>query len=387
MSMSDIAIVAGYVVRCPLAGYAWQALHYLAGLRELGFDAWFYEDTAYYGECFDPVSGEMGAPRPPASAFAAEFFAHHGFGDRWIFWDAQRDRYAGRDGATARAVLNDAKLVVSLAAVNRLPRSVGRRRAFVDIDPGVTQIQADRDRGLRELLDEYDAHFTIGENIGRPGCIVPTGGRTWHPTRQPIALQYWETDATPPSAGFTTIGRWDEQRRVQELGGRRYSWSKRDQWLHMVELPRATGARFELAMDVDKVPDDRALLAAHGWQVVDPLTVSMDALRYRDYIRSSCGEFSVAKELNVHLATGWFSDRSACYLAAGRPVVVQDTGFGTALPTGAGLLPFATFPEAVDAVRAVVADWSLHSDAARRIAERYFAAPCVLTSLVDRAGV
>jgi hypothetical protein len=384
--MSEIALVAGYVVRCPLAGYAWQALHYLAGLRALGFDAWFYEDTAYYSECFDPVSGEIGAPRPPAAAFAADFFARHGFGDRWIFWDAQRDRYAGRDGATARAVLNEAKLLVSLAAVNRLPRSVARRRAFVDIDPGVTQIQAERDHGLRELLDGYDSHFTIGENIGRPGCAVPTGGRTWHPTRQPIALQYWEPAAAPPSAAFTTIGRWDETRRVQELGGKRYSWSKRDQWLGMVDLPRVTGAQFELAMDVDKTPGDLALLAAYGWRVVDPLSVSIDTLRYRDYIYSSCGEFSVAKELNVHLATGWFSDRSACYLAAGRPVVVQDTGFGTALPTGAGLLSFATFAEAADAVRAVVTEWPQHSAAARRIAERYFAAPGVLAALVDRAG-
>src|SRR5215475_7372339 len=119
--MADIALVAGYVVRCPLAGYAWQALHYLIGLRALGFDAYFYEDTAYYSHCFDPVSGEMGAARPSAIEFAAEFFAVHGFGERWIFWDAQRDRYLGRNTADARAVLADAQLLVSLATVNRLP--------------------------------------------------------------------------------------------------------------------------------------------------------------------------------------------------------------------------------------------------------------------------
>lgn len=385
--MPDVALVAGYVVRCPLAGYAWQALHYLAGLRALGFDAYFYEDTAYYGECFDPVSGEMGAARPGAIAFAANFFARHGFGERWIFWDAQRGCYAGRGEPEARAVVAGAKLVLSLAAVNRLPRGVGTRRVFVDIDPGVTQMQAQHDAGLRDLLDEYDVHFTIGENIGRPGCAVPSGAWTWHATRQPIALELWEPRGPVPGARLTTIGRWDERRRVQELGGARYSWSKRDQWLRFLDLPRLTGAQFELAMDVDKDPADRALLAEHGWAVVDPLALSTDAERYRDYICSARGEFSVAKDLNVRLATGWFSDRSACYLAAGRPVVVQDTGFRSALPTGAGLLAFQRVEEAADAVRSVVADWDLHSAAARRIAEQYFAAQWVLADLLDRAGV
>jgi len=385
--MRDVAVLTGYVVRCPLAGYAWQALHYLNGLRALGFDPYFYEDTAYYSDCFDPVSGEMGDAGPGALAFAAGFFAEHGLGERWIFWDARRDRYAGRTREEARAVLDGAKLLLSLAAVNRMPPGVGARRVFVDIDPGVTQIEALHDAALRELLDAYDVHFTIGENIGRPGCAVPTGGRTWHPTRQPIALDLWEPLARESAAAFTTIGRWDERRRVQALGNERYSWSKRDEWLRYLDVPRATGASFELAMDVDKTPGDRERLAASGWNVVDPLAVSTDAARYRDYIRRSLGEFSVAKELNVRLATGWFSDRSACYLAAGRPVIVQDTGFRTALPTGAGLVPFRTLADAVEAVDAVVGDWPLHSAAARRIAEQHFNARWVLADLLDRAGV
>lgn len=382
-----IALVSGYVVRCPLGGYAWQALHYLAGLRAAGFDAYFYEDTAYYADCYDPVSGEMGEPRQAALDFAAAFFARHGFGERWIFWDAARDRWFGRPAGEARAALSDAKLLISLAAVNRLPKPVGARRVFVDIDPGVTQIQAAGDAGSRELLDEYDAHFTIGENIGRPGCQVPTGGRRWHPTRQPIALDMWEPLASVAVAPFTTVGRWDERRRMQRLGGETYAWSKREQWGPYLDLPGRTGAGFELAMDVDKNPDDLEVLARHGWAVIDPLALSTDAERYRDYLRRSCGEFSLAKDLNVRLATGWFSDRSACYLAAGRPVVVQDTGFGAALPAGAGLFAFRTPDEAAAAVAAVAADWPRHSAAARRIAEEYFAAERVLAHLLERAGV
>jgi hypothetical protein len=385
--MADIAVVTGYVLRCPLAGYAWQALHYLVGLRGLGFDPYFYEDTAHYADCFDPVSGEMGALRPAAVDFAADFFARHGFGERWIFWDAQRDRYLGRSADEARGVLASARLLLGLATVNRLPRAVGKRRVFVDIDPGVTQIQAQREAGLRELLGEYDVHFTIGENIGRPGCRVPTGEWTWNPTRQPIACELWPPLAVAAGAPLTTIGRWDERRRVQELHGRHYAWSKREQWLRFLDLPRLTGAAFELAMDVEKNPGDRELLGAQGWAVVDPLAVSTDPMRYRDYIRSSRGEFSVAKQLNVELATGWFSDRSACYLAAARPVIVQDTGFRAALPVGAGLLAFRTLAEAVAAVRSVAAEWELHSAAARRIAEQCFGAKWVVADLLDRAGV
>jgi hypothetical protein len=385
--VADIAVVSGYVVRCPLAGYAWQALHYLAGLRALGFAAYFYEDTAYYGDCFDPVSGEMGPAQPSAIAFAQAFFARHGWGDRWIFWDAQRDRYSGLDRAAAHGVLADARLVLGLAAVNRLPRDVGTHRVFVDLDPAVTQIEAGHDRNLAGVLDEYDVHFTIGENIGTPGCAVPAGRWTWHPTRPPIDCSLWTPQPSAADAVFTTIGRWDERRRVQQLGGETYSWSKRDEWLRFVDLPGRTGARFELAMDVDKNPGDRELLGQHGWAVVDPLALSTDAEAYRGYICRSLGEFTVAKQLNVRLATGWFSDRSACYLAAGRPVVVQDTGFGTTLPTGAGLLAFSTPEEAADAIIAVTDAWAVHSAAARRIAERYFAARTVLADLLDRAGV
>ena len=385
--MADVALVAGYVVRCPLAGYAWQALHFLTGLRALGFDPYFYEDTAYYPDCFDPITGEMGPPQPAAIGFAQAFFAEHGFGDRWIFWDAQRDRHSGLGRDSARAALADCRLLVGLATVNRLPRGVGKRRVFVDLDPGVTQIQAERDASLAALLDEYDVHFTIGENIGRPECAVPSGRWTWHPTRQPIDLSLWAARAPLPDAPFTTIGRWDERRRGQRLGDAEYSWSKRDEWLRFLALPTLTGARFELAMDIEKNPADRARLVQDGWGIVDPLMVSTDADRYRDYIGRSRGEFSVAKDLNVRLATGWFSDRSASYLAAARPVIVQDTGFRTVLPTGAGLFAFRTVEEAADAVVSVTANWAVHSAAARRIAEQHFAAKWVLAGLLDRAGV
>jgi len=236
------------------------------------------------------------------------------------------------------------------------------------------------------LLSDYDTHATIGENIGQPDCAIPASRWRWLPTRQPIALDLW-APADGPGAAFTTIGRWDERRRDQELAGERYGWSKRDEWLRFIELPQRTGAAFEMALDVDKVPGDRETLTARGWRCADPIAVSVDPERYRRFIRASRGEFSVAKDLNVRLATGWFSDRSACYLAAGRPVIVQDTGFRRTLPTGAGLLAFHSLEQATDAVRAVCDAWPLHAAAAQRLAAQHFAATWVLGALLSRAAV
>ena len=383
-------VLTGYLVRCPLGGYAWQVLHYLVGLRALGFDAYFYEDTAYYGDCFDPVSGDMHVAPDAGIAFASAFFRQFGFGEHWAFWDAEADRHHGLDRERAAALLHDAEVLITLAPVNRLPRASGQRkrqrRIFIDIDPAFTQIRvAQGDQALIELLAEHDVHFTIGENIGTPGCTIPTDRFTWHATRQPIALDLWPPLSSDAGAAFTTIGRWDEGRRDISLGGAVYAWRKRTEWMRFLDLPARTGERFCVAMDVDKTPADGALLRQHGWEVVDPISVSRDPVTYRAFISQSKGEFTVAKELNVRLASGWFSDRGACYLAAGRPVITQDTGFGRVLPTGKGLFAVHTLDDAIAACTAIASDYDTHVRAARQIAQDYFAAPHVLHDLLSAA--
>jgi hypothetical protein len=379
-------VLAGYLVRCPLGGYAWQILHYLLGLRALGFDAYFYEDTAYYGDCFDPATGNMHVAPDAGVAFAADFFSQFGFGDRWAFWDAERDRHHGLSREQTAALLSDAEAVITLAAVNRLPRRAQQRKVFIDIDPTFTQIRvAQGDRGLIELLAEHDAHFTIGENIGTAGCTIPTDRFDWHPTRQPIAVELWPPLPNAPSAAFTTVGRWDEGRRDIHFGGEVYAWRKRTEWMNFLELPVRTGERFCVAMDVDKTPGDAERLRQHHWEIVDPIGISRDAMIYRDFIRGSKGEFTVAKELNVRLASGWFSDRAACYLAAGRPVVTQDTGFGRVLPTGVGLFAVHTLDDAVRACTSIALDYDPQARAARQIAQEHFAASRVLHDLLSVA--
>jgi hypothetical protein len=381
-------VVAGYLVRNPLGGYAWQAAHYLLGLRALGHDAWFYEDTGHYAPAYNPLTNEFGEAYEYGVMAADEFLARVGLGERWVFVDTTRGVEYGPGAGRAATLLREADLLVNLAGVNRIPveRRGGRPAIFVDLDPGYTQIKAaENDVVLRALLDEHDHHFTLGENIGTDRSPLPTAGYTWHPTRSPVALELWR-DAGAPGAAFTTVGTWDARGRDVTFRGELFQWRKRTEWLRFLDLPARTGASFELAMDVTRAPDDERVLRAHGWTTVDPLAVSADPWRYRDYLRGSRGEFTVAKDLNVRLRSGWFSDRAACYLAAGRPVVEQDTGFGDVLPLGPGVHAYRTLDEAAAAIRAIEADWPRASAHAADVA-RAFAADVVVGRLLATAGV
>src|SRR6185295_16252631 len=204
-------VLAGYVVRNPLGGYAWQAAHYLLGLRALGHDAWFYEDTGHYAPAYNPRTNEFGEVYEYGVRAAGEFFARLGLGDRWVFVDVARGLAHGPGAGREEVLLREADLLINLAGVNRIPpeRRVGRPAVYVDIDPAVTQIKAaDGDPLLRAILDEHAHLFTYGENVGTPRSPLPTGGYRWHPTRPPVALEHW-TDAGPPGRRYTTVGKWD----------------------------------------------------------------------------------------------------------------------------------------------------------------------------------
>jgi hypothetical protein len=381
-------VLAGYLVRYPLGGYAWQALHFLAGLRALGCEVFFYEDTAYYGEAYVPGADAMTTDYEYGVRAAASFLAAHGFGDAWAFWDATRDRTHGASAERTRAALADADLFVNLAGVNRVPAARRPRAvaAYVDLDPAYTQIRlAQGDAALAAMVGEHAVHFTLGENVGTPGCRIPVGGVRWQPIRQPIVANLWTPLPADPTAPFTTVGRWDATGRDVALDGEVFGWRKRTEWFRFLDLPQATGRRFRVAMDVASRPEDLERLTAAGWEVVDPLEVSRDPDTYRAFIRRSGGEFTVAKDVNVRLRSGWFSDRSACYLAAGRPVVNQDTGFDAHVPTGEGLFAFRTPADAVAAFATIAADYPRHSEAARRIAEEHFAPARALGALVGAA--
>jgi hypothetical protein len=386
---SRTIILAGYLVRFPLGGYVWQVAHYLLGLRALGHDVWFYEDTDYYAPAYNPLTDEFGPTYDYGIAAAARFLEHLGFGDRWGFVDSTRHLAYGPSAGRLKGLIRGADLLLNLGGVNGvLPEQRGGRPAvYIDLDPVYTHIRlVNGDRNLRALLDAHTHLFTFGENIGTPRSPVPVSGYTWHPTRQPVVLDLWENTDCPGRA-YTTIGTWNAQGRDLKYQGDTLQWRKRTEWLRCLDLPARTAATFEVAMDVESVAGDPALLAAHGWQVVDPLRVSTDPWRYRDYVRGSRGEFTVAKDMYVRLRSGWFSDRTACYLAAGRPVAAQDSGFGDILPLGPGLHAFRTVDQAAEAIRSIEADYQCASAYATAVAREHFAADKVLGKLLQVAGV
>ncbi len=372
-------VFSGYLVRYPVGGHSWSPVQYLIGLGRLGHEVTYVEEYAWPNSCYDPQRGVMTSDPGYGLAFLDRLRRAHAPDLSWCYV-AESGAVHGlsREDLVRRCAASD--LYVNLGNVNHLPElEACRRRVLVDTDPVLTQLGV---HGVRKPpLSWYQALFTFGENIGTPRSPVPTDGLTWHPTRQPVILDLW-AGAGPPGQAYTTIGKWDLTDRDLEYRGETYRASKRREWTRVADLPARTGATFEMAVDVDGVPGDRELVTGHGWRVADPAAISHDPWRYRDYVRGSRGEFTVAKDMNIRLRSGWLGDRSPCYLAAGRPVVVQDTGFGDALPLGPGLHAFRDVEEAAEAIRIIEADYGRASAHATAVARECFAADRVLTNLL-----
>jgi hypothetical protein len=287
-------------------------------------------------------------------------------------------------------VYSSAALILNLhGATLPEPEQVATGRlVYVGTDPVLLELQLHG--GSPEAFDLLDAHaacFTWAANYGRPDCKLPVSPQfPFHPTRQPLLLDVWDGHADDTTGRFTTIAGWRQLWREVTFEGQVYHWSKHFEFLKFLELPALCGGEFELALTSFEA-SDRTLLEAHGWTVIDAAGISADVDRYREYVGRSRGEFTVAKDQNVRLRTGWFSDRSAAYLAAGRPVVTQETGFSSTLPSGEGLFGFSTLDEAAASIDAIASDYRRHHQAARAIAAEYFDHAVVLPALLRTCGV
>ncbi len=378
-------VVLGIAAQYPLAGVTWQAIHYLVGLRDLGCDVFYVEDAG--APPYDPASGGIGITADANVAFLADVMRRYDFADRWAYWDSLTDTWHGRDGAGVRELYRTADAIFNLCGATSLrpEHRQGAKLCYVETDPIYEQMRvANGDEDSIGFLSAHDVLFTYGELLGTPSCTVPVERFTWIPTRPPVVLDCWRPSAE--GRAFASIATWENKGKNVEFRGETYYWSKHINFLRMIDVPRASGEPFELAMD----PGDDAVrtrLASHGWSLVDPRPISADVDAYRAYVDRARGEFTVAKDIYVRPRSGWFSDRSVCFLAAGKPVVTQETGFSELIPSGKGLLAFSTEEEAVDAVRAVAADWALHARAARAVAEEHFAAGKVIGAMLDAAGL
>jgi hypothetical protein len=263
--------------------------------------------------------------------------------------------------------------------------SRAQRRVFVDIDPGFTQYW--HLQGTDTRLQRHDRFFSIAENLGRPGCPIPTLGLSWSRLRQPVVLEWWPFLPGPVDGPFTTVATWRCPYGGIETAGRRYTL-KLHQFRRFRDLPRRAGHPFEAALDIHPADHaDAAALAAGGWEVVEAGRVASDPFAFRSYVQRSLAEFSVAQGIYVETRSGWFSDRSVRYLASGRPVLLQDTGFSDHLPVGEGLVAFDDMAGAVRGAASIRSRYEEHSEAARDLAERYFSSEVVVDDFLAQVGL
>jgi hypothetical protein len=369
-----IAIVAGALAnKAWNGGNAWARLSWTQGLERLGVEAFFVEQL------------QPGAP-PGAVDYFDSVTRQFGLAQRSVLLDGTGASLHGLARAELEQVACSADLLVNMGGHltdDALKRAVGRR-VYLDDDPGYTQFwHAAGDGSVH--LDGHDDYVTFGARIGSSSCPIPSGGIEWMGMVPPVVLAEWPATASEPGR-FTTVGTWRGPYGPVEYEGRQYG-QKVHEFRKVVDLPRCVEADFELALAIDPVETESLdLLARAGWHLVDPRTVAHDPHAFRRYVQQSGAEFSVAQGIYVDTRSGWFSDRTTRYLAAGKPVVVQDTGFADRIPVGEGLLAFSTLEEAIAAVDRVLLDYEAHAQAARALAEQYFDSDVVLGRLLTELG-
>ncbi|MBI4524300.1 MAG: hypothetical protein HY695_10875 [Deltaproteobacteria bacterium] len=375
-------IVLGYVVRGPLGGMVWSNLQYLMGLARLGHDVYFLEDSDDYPSCYDPAKGYTDTDPTYGLRFAGRVFDKIGFGEHWAYYDAHLSRWFGPSADRTTEICRTADLLFNLCGVNPMRPWLLQvpHRVLIDEDPVFTQIKFLTDASARNFAAQHTGFFSFAENIANPRCEIPNDGFPWQDTRQPVVLEVLPVTTGPIEGRFTTVMQWTSYP-AREHNGRRYGM-KSDSFGPYLSLPANVGRIFELAVGGQAAD---ALLRSNGWCIRDPLEVTRDPWTYQRFIQESKAEFSVAKHGYVVTRSGWFSERSVAYLASGRPVVVQETGFSDWLLTGAGVLPFATPEEARFGIEDIVSRYDFHCKAARILAEEYFDARKVLPHLIERA--
>jgi hypothetical protein len=381
-------IVFGILFWYPLAGVTYQFLHYLIGLRRLGYDPYYIEDSGRW--VYDPRINDLSPDASGNIAAILPVLKAHGFGDRWAF----RGKYPegkcyGLAESKVEALYREADAFLNITGAQEIrpEHMVCKRRIYVESDPFAIQAKvANGDAGTISMLKAHDTLFSFGENLGAPDCDVPVGDFNWLPTRQPVVTGLWPVLPSNPEAPFNTITTWHNKGKNIEFRGQTWYWTKDREFQKFFDLPKLRpNTRFELAATVDD--SVKTLLNSHSWQQKDSIGISADVDRYRQYIQESRGEFTVARDQYTRPNTGWFSDRTACYLAAGRPVITQETGFSKFLPSGKGLHGFKNMEEILHAVDAIETDYAGNCEAARAIASEYFEAEKVVGSMMERAGL
>jgi hypothetical protein len=381
-------VVLGMMGRLPFGGQTWLYLNWLRGLAANGHDVFYVEDDTVWP--YDPVQNTITDDCGYAVRHVESCMERVGLGGRWAFRLADR---AGACWGMSSVELDDlyrscdALLNIVGATDLRGEQLAARFRVYVETDPVTSELKLDQgDAHTWEAYRKHHAVVTYGENYGAADCGVPLCGIDFKKTRQPIDLELWPMAFDAGAKYFTTIGNYRHEGMDVTWRGDTYRWSKHHEWERFIDLPTRTRQPLEVAMKISG-EDQRALEAA-GWRVVPAMEMSLDIFgRYPEYFRRSRAEFTVAKDQNVRLRSGWFSERDACYLASGKPVISQDTGFGNVIPTGNGLFAFTRMEQVLEAIERINSDYRAQCEAARALAVEYFDAKKVAGRMLADLGM
>ena len=378
--MANVVVASAGTTGLPeFAGLTWIQLQYLLGLQKLGIES-------FWVDCLGPIDPFR---HPHSLEYLIDRFHHtardFGLQDRYCVVYNGGDRYFGMTEKQLAQLASETDLLINISGylppespLMRVPR-----RAYIDIDPGFTQIWA---HDIDMALERHNFFFTVGQNVGRPEFKIPTLGIDWQTILPPVVLNLWPAHIDERCQRFSTIADWRGSQEAAFQG--EYYGGKRDEFARILRVPSETKQRMEIALCIGQYDhEDLGLLSQHGWHVRDPYSHAGDPHSYREFIQYSRAEFSVAKTGYVKSNSGWISDRTACYLASGKPALVQSTGFEPRLPTAKGLLTFRTFEEAVAGIDVINSDYLSHCHAARQIAEERFNSDIVLSSVIERVGL
>jgi hypothetical protein len=377
-------VLGSYMVRYPLGGMLSWVLQYLVGLQRLGHDVYFVEKSGYPSSCYNPMRNVMSDDCSYGVATLAALLARFGMQGRWCFVDAH-ERYHGLSRDRVETIFKSADLFMDMGTHGAwLPEAADTSlRIVIDGEPGFTQIKMEQQLAAGAPASSYDFYYTVGSNIGTASSTAPTARQHWRSVFHPVVTDMFRSEVAHPNAPFTTVMNWQSHSPI-DFNGVRYG-QKDLEFNKFMDLPRRTRAPLEVAVGGKNVPTTRLMDA--GWRVRDAREVTLSYDSFRDYIQASRGEFSVCKHVFVATNCGWFSDRSAAYLASGRPVVLQDTGFSEQLPCGRGLFAVRTADEAASALEEISGNYEYHAKGARDLAAESLDAPKVLGRLLQELGI
>ena len=375
-------IIMGYVIRGPLGGYSWYPLQYIQGLRSLGHEVFFIEDSGDDNYCcYNPITHLNSTDCSYGISYADCFFSKIDLANNWAYYDGSSGEWTGPCSESIFNIIESSDLLLNIAGSNLLRDWMLSipKRVFIDGDPAFTQIKINIDSNKKNNALNHTDFFTIGENINKGYCKIPNTEINWATTRQPASWNDIKYSLGQENSKYTTIMHWESKPGLTFNGV--YYGSKADSFMEYMNLPKHVSSVLELAMGSHE--QTLAILKDKGWNITDPIEITKDVETYLNYINNSKAEFSVAQHGYVISRSGWFSERSVAYISSGRPIVVMDTGFSDWLETGMGVKAYSNIDEAISGIEDINTNYYKNSIAAREIAHEYFDSNKVLSKLID----